>query len=79
MHVVILDLETGVQTEMEEPYEQAEWPPFYWTEGNDACDCNRGRLMGNPDVPCGQTRFAVQLTDGARTYDDRGRTKARRG
>lgn len=28
---------------------------FWWSEGNMACDCNRGAYVGIKDMPCGDT------------------------
>ena len=38
---------------------------FYWTDGNGACDCERGRVLAathecaDPNVPCGDSRIRI--------------------
>jgi len=72
--VVIRRALDGVERTFRMP---APWPngpdDFWWTEGNGACDCNRGdffeRAGGNEDAdePCGDSRYLVMrflLSDG---------------
>ncbi len=33
----------------------SEFTEFYWSEGNFSCDCNRAYLVGEEDLPCGET------------------------
>ncbi len=57
------------------------WPPFYWTEGNYSCDCNRhlqfrracGEIGPNdlPEGECGDTEYSIRLTaDDGSVYED---------
>ena len=72
-------------------HDDAEWIPendnssgtwYYWTEGNDGCDCNRALYFkraanepeGDDDTPCGDQRLYripfVTLPDGQRIQID---------
>ena len=31
---------------------------FWWTDGNGACDCNLGKMIGRVGVECGDAQFA---------------------
>jgi hypothetical protein len=46
---------------------------FVWMDGNDACDCNRGRLFGDGDSPCGSDAYRVdafEFPDGTSAQGD---------
>jgi hypothetical protein len=48
---------------------------YLWGEGNYACDCHRAAIFdrrGNPDIKCGETRFAVEIVapNGKTIYSD---------
>lgn len=49
--------------------EDGQFQDYIWREGNYACDCNRGdffsRAKGEDDMdlPCGDGRFFVRITD----------------
>lgn len=71
LRILLRDTETGAEAWHVETVsaEQAEDPDnnlgFYWTDGNGACDCERGRCLraaiGAPDphFPCGDTRVVI--------------------
>lgn len=46
--------------------EDRDWPgaDFHWTEGNYACDCNRGIFFLGPenaDHVCGESRYWIEV------------------
>lgn len=51
---------------------------FIWSDGNYACDCNRGRFFAesvgeeDPDECCGDIRYSVRIfdADGKEVYQD---------
>jgi hypothetical protein len=66
--------EFDVHTETEEQHAAGEW--YYWTEGNNGCDCNRmlyierehgiDLIPPDADYRCGDTIELVSLTVGGR-------------
>lgn len=68
LHLVLIrDNETGIVRAYEDAYLRWVEDDFIWTEGNFACDCNRGlffaRAVGEdgPDRACGSERYSVML------------------
>jgi len=66
--VTIISRSDGEKAVISEPGDWDEGAEFRWTEGNEACDCNRRGLFlaargdPNPDfAPCGDTAFEVIL------------------
>jgi hypothetical protein len=67
VRVLLLDRETGDEAWHEDLVESQylESQEFWWTEGNGACDCNRGdflaRALGKPEpnLSCSDTRIAI--------------------
>jgi hypothetical protein len=71
VRVHLLDTQTGLEAwyEYQIAIDRAEDPDdnegFWWTDGNAACDCERGRCLysalGKPDpqVPCGDSRIRI--------------------
>lgn len=84
--VHLLDTVTGERMIHHDAYGYDEEDPpgvysdFMWSEGNYACDCNRGlffeRARGKEvvDSPCGSGRFVVEkiirLSDGKTVYSE---------
>lgn len=79
VEISITDKTTGeTVTYEDEDVPQEDWPPFIWSEGNFACDCNRALFFArakdgphatDPNHPCGEDRFTVRLTQGAESFD----------
>ena len=42
-------------------YENEDDAIYMWSEGNYACDCNRGLFLIGDDVECGTNKFGVTL------------------
>lgn len=63
-----------------ETWEDFEFHPFWWSEGNGSCDCNRElfflRARGEDDeddVECGDERYSIRCSDadtGEVLYDE---------
>jgi hypothetical protein len=79
LDIEIMQVETGeIATLISEWDERDEWPPFFWTDGNFSCDCNRElefyRVKGQPrsvdHAQCGSGRYCVKLTAGDQIYDE---------
>ena len=51
MHVTVLDTETGQIKESKHIWGEG-FSPYWWSEGNGGCDCNR-RLLFDADPPAG--------------------------
>lgn len=46
---------------------------YLWSEGNYACDCNRGLFFSGESGECGESRYTVRITDkltGDLLYED---------
>lgn len=69
---------TDTQTGETRTYEGYFTHEFMWSEGNFACDCNRGNFFAgaggddDSDCPCGGERYTVRITapDGSVFYED---------
>lgn len=66
--VVIIRNSDGTRVTHTDSGDWDEGAQFRWTEGNEACDCNRRGLFlraqgeTDPDYgPCGNTEFSVEL------------------
>lgn len=68
--VIIIRNSDGARVTYVDTDEWGEVAEYRWTEGNQACDCNRRgfflHAMGDPDPDygeCGDTEFSVILPD----------------
>lgn len=67
MTITITDTTTGEKAD----YITPEFDEFFWSEGNNGCDCNRGVIFDSArsgwapskDYPCGDGRFTIRVCD----------------
>ena len=80
IEVSITDTTTGETRLHHDKYEDESadnWPPFNWTEGDYACDCNRALFFArandakapDPNIPCGHGRYTVVLRGAHGAYE----------
>lgn len=69
--VGIIRIADGATRTVEMPGEWDEGADYLWTEGNYACDCNRGLFFdraiepeATTDHACGNTSYRARLPDG---------------
>lgn len=76
--IIITDTSTGETRSFVDKFDWHDASEFLWSEGNYGCDCNRHLFFaraandGEPDVECGDGRFAIRITapDGRVLYDE---------
>lgn len=52
---------------------------FWWTDGNGACDCNRSRLFGIGELPCGETIEILKIEPLLAEKESRAMTESEHG
>lgn len=65
VQIDILKVKTGETRTIEEDYgDEEDYNPFFWSDGNFSCDCNRAIMFGDEeDIPCGNTEFRVNIRE----------------
>ncbi len=58
--VTLTDTQTGAMKTVEMDGAWDNGAEFLWTDGNYACDCNRGRFFGL-ELPCTSERIEAEL------------------
>lgn len=43
-------------------FDPKDFNDFWYTEGNGRCDCNRSRMCGLPEMPCGERIKFTEIT-----------------